>query len=330
MLFTGKLSPEKLQELVLPFLGAKRPEVLVHSQLGEDSAVLDFGEYVCVISTDPITGSVENIGRLAVYVSCNDVASCGASPLGIMMTLLAPEGCSEGDIERVMRQVSDTSSELGIEVLGGHTEITPKVKEMIISTTAIGRAPRNHYVTSSGASPGEDIVMTKDAGLEGTSIIASDFEELLIPKLGYDLIKRAQNFISEINVVPEGVLAASLGATAMHDATEGGIYGALYEIAQASQIGFEIWEDKIPIRSETKKICEHFGLNPYGLISSGCMLIVAEEGGRIVYGLKEIGVKATIIGRTAVERRVVVRGGEIITFQPPKRDELWRLLDERT
>jgi hydrogenase maturation factor len=330
---TGKLAPEVLQRLVLSDLGVRRPDVLVHARLGEDSSVIDFGDWVCVLSTDPITGAAANAGWLAVHVSCNDVAANGAEPVGVLPTLLVPESASEADIARTMQEINTAARELGVEVLGGHTEITPHLSSLIISLTAVGKAPKSAYVTSGGARPGHDIVMSKTAGLEGTSILASDFTAQLAPHFDEDGLSAAQALNRQISVVKEGLLAARHGASALHDTTEGGVLGALYEMAEASEVGLEIWADRIPVLAETQIVCQVFGADPLRLISSGTMLMAAPDGPSLVAALAREGVQATVIGRAleaSAGRWLDWDDGRREPLTPPERDELWRVIEEQT
>jgi hydrogenase maturation factor len=275
---TGKLPPAVLQGLVLSNLGITRPDVLVHAGIGEDSSVIDFGDSVCVVSTDPITGAAANAGWLAVHISCNDVAANGAEPVGVLPTLLLAEGTTEEDVRRLVGEVNAAAAELGVEVLGGHTEVTPGLASTIISLTAIGRAAKSAYVTSAGVRPGHAILMSKSAGMEGTAIVASDLAAELGSVLDAEALQRARQLVKRISVVKEGLLAARNGASALHDATEGGVLGAVQEMAEASGVGLEIWRDAIPILPETRAICDHFLADPLRLISSGTMLMAAADG----------------------------------------------------
>ncbi len=325
----GKLTPEKLNELIFTQLKFRRKDVLLHPGIGEDSAVIDFGELVCVISTDPITGASKGIGRLAVHVSCNDLASNGAEPVGVQLVMLLPEDIAEDRIREIMQEVDQGAAELGIDVLGGHTEITSLVSKPIISATAIGKALKESYVTSSGARYGDDIIITKGAGIEGTAILANDYGEYLINKgIQPETIESAKNFFDEISVLQEGLLAAKMGATAMHDVTEGGIYGALYELAKASQLGFDLFKDQVTIRPETKAICDALKIDPLGLISSGTMLITITNGDDLIEELKKKGILACKIGKMVHSGENLWVNGEKEEFKLLPRDELWRILEE--
>jgi hydrogenase expression/formation protein HypE len=326
----GKLPPDRLHALVLGRLGKRRDDVLLRPAVGEDSAVVDFGDEVCVISSDPITGAGTRLGELAVHVSCNDVAANGASPVGVQVVLLLPESYPEQELAVLMEDIDKAAGELGIEVLGGHTELTSKVKEPLVVVTALGRAPRHGFVSSGGARPGDDLVISKGIGIEGTAILATDFEELLRPLVGKEVITRSQGFWSEISVVPEGRIGAAHGVSAMHDVTEGGLYGALWEMAEASKVGVEVWQERVPIRSETALICQHLGLDPLGLISSGTMLFATPRGRELVDALAEEGIKAGIIGHATDGLRVVHgKKGDKRILDGPEEDELWRFLQTK-
>lgn len=324
---TGKLSPSDLQRIVFPHLGVRRPDVLLRAAVGEDSAVLDFGDWVCVLSTDPITGAAANAGWLSVHISCNDVAANGAEPVGVLVTVLLAEAAGESDLAALMEEVHLAASELGVEVLGGHTEVTPGLASTIISTTAVGKARKDRYVTSAGARSGDWLVLTKAAGLEGTAILATDLQERLSGTLDPATLARAQAFRREISVVRDGTLAAALGATAMHDVTEGGVLGAIHELATASGLGVEVDADGIPVREETREICRFFRADPLKLISSGAMLIACPGGEAMVRGLSIAGVPAAVIGRFAPSERVVLARGQRRDLEISYRDELWRILE---
>ena len=163
---TGKLDSKLLKEIVFKYLKFQRPEVLVRPGIGEDCAVLDYGEYECVLSTDPITGAISDIGHLAVHISCNDVASNGVEPLGLLLAIMLPEGTDEKQIEEIMRQAGDTAESMGVEIIGGHTEITTAINKPIIVSTAVGKALKGSSQRAKDMKPGDYILVTKTAGLE--------------------------------------------------------------------------------------------------------------------------------------------------------------------
>ncbi|KPU45946.1 hydrogenase isoenzymes formation protein HypE [Oxobacter pfennigii] len=323
----GKLPTEVLEKCVINNIKVKRPEVLVHSAIGEDCSIIGFGEHCCVLSTDPITGSSSSVGYLAVNISCNDIAASGVEPLGVLVTILAPPSVTEKDIYELMEEINEASAKINVEILGGHTEITDAVNRIVVSTTAIGKGPIDKYVTTSGAEADDYIIVTKSAGLEGTSIIASDYEDYLKDKVSQDTISKAKSFIDKISVVKEGIIGGKVGVSSMHDVTEGGILGAVWEVAEASGKGFEIYEEFMPIAQETREICRVFGLNPLRLISSGMMLITTKNREELLEALSYEGIDAECIGKITQDKntRVLFRGGKAQTVLPPQPDELFNI-----
>lgn len=325
----GKLTPAALASTVFNQLGVRRSDVLVHAGIGEDSTVIDFGDWVAVLSTDPITGAAQEQGWLGVHVACNDVAAMGAEPLGVMVTLLFPESSTERDVSTLMADVHRAALDLGIEVLGGHSEVTPGISNTIISLTAVGKAPKSRFVTSSGARAGDELVLSKAAGLEGSAILAAERGGDLLPLIGGEALARARGFIHEISIVPEALAAVAAGATAMHDATEGGVLGAVFELALASNLGVELDAARIPVRPETRAICQHLELDPLRLVSSGALVIAAPDGQRVVAALAEKGIAATVVGRLTTGRRELLTPEGRRELAPPESDELWVGLTKR-
>jgi hydrogenase maturation factor len=231
--------------------------------------MIDFGNEVCVLTTDPVTAAQENIGHIGVHICCNDIASAGVKPIGIMVTILAPLSSRLEDIGQVMGEVNEACAKLQIDVLGGHTEITSSVNRMVLSITAIGKGKKEQIVTTGGAKIGDDIIVTGYAGLEGTGILSRSYKDYLITKLPSEIIDSGENMVKSISVVDVGILAGQFGVNAMHDATEGGILGAIWEVAVASNKGMYIYEENIPIKEETLTICNALNINPYRLYQAG-------------------------------------------------------------
>lgn len=320
----GKLTNEQLKSAVLSKLKPKR-DVLLRSGVGEDCAAIDFNGEACVLSTDPITAASENIGRLAVHVSCNDVASSGARPEAMLVTLLIPPDKTLSDVERVTDELISVSDALGVDIIGGHTEVTDAVNRIVISTTVIGRINSDKLIKSDGAALGDAIIMTGYAAMEGTYIIASERGDALRGLLSEDDLKAVRSLADSMSVVREGIIAAGLGATAMHDVTEGGVFGAVYELCEASGAGCEINKADIPVLDVTKKICRHFGIDACRLIGSGSMLITAPRADGIIKALSKQGIKASVIGRITSNDICVTENGKRTPIGPPDADELFKL-----
>ena len=323
----GKVSETVLKRSIFKQIHTKRDEVLLGAGVGEDCAAVKLspGE-IFVISTDPITGTVKDVGMLAIQITANDLASSGAEPVGVMLTVLLPEEIEEEDIREMMRQVEEACAHFHIQVMGGHTEVTRAVTQPVISVTGVGKVREDRLVSTAGAKPGQDILVTKWIGIEGTSIIAKEKEKELLERFSQAFVDTEKGFDQYLSVLPDSRIAVEHGVSAMHDVTEGGIYGALWEVAEASGIGLEIDLKAIPIRQETIEICEYFELNPYYLISSGCMLMAADQGHDLVRKLEAAGIPAAVIGKaTDGKARRIWNGGEESYLERPKTDELYKI-----
>ena len=326
----GKVPENVLKRSVFKQLHTTRKEVLLGAGVGEDCAAMKLAEdEVFVISTDPITGAAKDIGALAVQITVNDLASAGAEPIGIMLTVLLPENAEEKDLKTVMAQVEEACEKNRIQVMGGHTEVTKVVNQSVISVTGVGKAKEGRVISTAGVKPGMDIIVTKWIGIEGTAILAKEKEAVLRERYSQPFIDKAKELDRYISVLSEAATAVKSGVAAMHDVTEGGIFGALWEIAEASGVGLEIDLKKIPLKQETVEICEFFGINPYELISSGSMLMAAEDGNGLVMELEKAGIPAVVIGKaTDSNDRVLLNEEERRFLEPPKTDELYKALSK--
>ncbi|SMP62609.1 AIR synthase family protein [Anoxynatronum buryatiense] len=324
----GKVPVDILKNLIIGRITTRREEVLVGSAVGEDCAVLDFGDELCVISTDPITGAVAEIGSLAIDIACNDIASNGAEPVAVMMTVLAPEGTTAEDLSQIMEDAAGAAKRINVEIMGGHTEITDVVNRVLISTVALGKHSRDAMVTTAGAQEGDVVFMTKSAGLEGTAILARDMEDKLKQYIPLEILERAKALKHQISVVPEGMIAGRVGANSMHDATEGGVLGALWELAEASGKGLRIELDNIPVLPETRAICQVFQIDPYRLISSGVMVLTVSPRRQkaMEEALSEAAIPWATLGTVTQGDRVLVKDGKTLPMNPPDVDELYKAL----
>lgn len=285
------------------------------------------GKYL-VSSSDPITGTKVNMGWHAVNVSANDVATSGIMPDIINTVALFPSKTSAATIQKVMNEINDTAHSLGITVAGGHTEITPHLTRPIITVTAIGSGDR--FVTAADAKVFDSILLTKTAGIEGTSILAR------LPKVRKSVprrvAQRGSSLIEKLSIMTEAKVAFETGRVhAMHDVTEGGILGAAYEMSVASNLGFEIFEDAIPLDHSTFTICSKISVNPLKLIGSGSLLIACstKSSERIIGVLKAAGISCTAIGRFLP----INKGRFLVTPRRREKvsedliqDELWKAL----
>ena len=307
----GKLTNEELKDIVLSRLPKLSERTLIGANIGADCAWLDLGDKLLVTSSDPITAGGMQSGALSIHVSCNDIAACGIRPSAILTVLIAPPDCTKEDVIHIVEQASSTAKELGVDIVGGHTEVSDSVNRFIVITTAFGIADKNSPIPRGIAMPGDALVMTKTAGIEGTWIAAMEHEDQLTGRVSEDLISEAKTFIHKISVVEDGVTACSLpdkdGAVnshgiayssthLMHDVTEGGVLGAAYEMADFSGIGVTVDLSKVPVAPCTKAICDAMDIDPYRLISSGSILVATADPEGLLEAMKKKGVPACVIG----------------------------------
>ncbi len=331
MMLPGKIPPEVLKRIIFSNLGTKDDDILLGPGIGQDASVIRVGDSVIIASTDPITGSIEDIGWLAVHVNANDIATFGVEPRWFLTSIMLPAGTLESELERIMNQIHEAAEPLGISVAGGHTEITEKLQNPIIAGFMIGVCKEGEYVTSSGAKEGDSIIMTKTAAIEGTAILAAEGYDYLQKRINESTIKSARSLRNQISVVPEGIAAMKTGyITAMHDPTEGGLSGGLHEIADASGVGFRVDFEKIPIDNASREICNILDVNFMELISSGCMLLTcnSENVNSVLEAIQAVGIEATVIGRIISDsnHRVVIDSMDERALDRPITDALWDAL----
>lgn len=324
----GKIPESVLKRSVLKQLKKGNEQVLEGPAVGEDCAVVEFNDEIIMFSSEPATDVSGQAGVRAVHAAVNNLAASGAAPVGIMVTILMPADTREKDLKRLMHEIQRECDRLGISVLGGHTETTDAVNRIVVSATGIGRGEKGQIIRAGGARPNEDIIMTKYAAMEGTGLIARERAEELRTRYSKDFVQNAQDLLCHISVLKEAEIAGEYDTSAMHDIREGGVYGGLWELAAASQVGLKVNLDAIPMKQETVEVCEFFDLNPYKLTSSGCMLIVTPRGRDLVQALCEAGIPAAIIGKTTKDQsRIIIREGEEGFLEPPKSDERFKILN---
>ena len=323
----GKVPENVLKRSVMKQLHYKRDEVVLGPGIGEDCAALALAEdEILVMSTDPITGTAKDIGKLAIQITANDLASAGAEPIGVMLTILLPDGTREIALKRIMEQMECACREAKMQILGGHTEVTAVVNQPVVNVAGVAKAKKGSLISTAGARAGMDIVVSKWVGIEGTMIFAKEKEAELKEHFPADFVDTAIGFDRYLSVVPEAAVAVKSGVAAMHDVTEGGLFGALWEMAEASGVGLEIDLKKIPIRQETVEICEFFNLNPYKMVSGGSVLMAAKDGNAIVHAIRQAGGEAVIIGKaTDSNDRVLINGDERRFLETTQTDELMKL-----
>ncbi|TMI18341.1 hydrogenase [Candidatus Bathyarchaeota archaeon] len=312
---TGKIPPETLLRTVYTNLGKKDKRVLVGPGIGRDSAAVKQDGTILVFTTDPITGTP---------------TTTGARPKWYMCTILLPVGTREDSLREITREIHETAKRLGIAVVGSHTEATPGLDRPIISGFMVGET-RGRVLSAEDGRPGDSILLTKTVGLEGTAILARDKAALLKKKgVPEGLLKLARSYQEQISVVEEALLTAKLkGVHALHDPTEGGVLNGLWEMAEASGLGIEVWAEKIPVAPATNVICLTLGLDPLKLMSSGTLLLAVEPSSRkaVQKALQKTHVRLTEVGRLTSRNkgRVLVKHERRQSLRAVSQDELYKL-----
>ncbi len=312
----------------------KDPRVIVGPGIGEDAAVIDTGnERYLIAKTDPITFTADQIGWYAVHINANDIVTKGARPLWYLATLLLPEDLTTEDVaDKIFRDTMKACKSIGVSLIGGHTEITGGLSRPIVVGQMLGEVEKDRLVQTNGARPGDAVVLTKGIAIEGTAVIARERVDELVQILGEQTLTRCRNFMYDpgLSVIKEALLASQHGSIhAMHDPTEGGVATALHEVAWAADVGLRVHADAIPVFPETQAICNHYHLNPMGLIASGALLIIlqANTAEKILTQLRSQGIAATVIGEVTDKRKGIklVTAEGVVDLPLYEQDELTKI-----
>ena len=339
----GKLTNEQLSALVLSRLPALSSSTVVGSDIGADCAWIDLGDQMMVISSDPVTAGGMESGTLTVHVSCNDIAACGVQPTGILIVIIAPPSATEEDIVSIVDQASREAGKLGVDIVGGHTEVSDCVNRFVVISTAFGVVEKGTPVPLGHAKPGDKLIITKTAAIEGSFIAANEHSDKLEGKIPSEYIEEAKTYGELISVVKEGTilgpLASSDSATTfngfprscvnlMHDVTEGGVEGAAFEMADFSKTGVTLDQRLVPFTDCSKAICEALGLDPFRLISSGALMIASSEPDKVIGALAKEGIKATVIGEftdASEGAKTIGLDGVTRPMPAPSADEIYKI-----
>lgn len=322
----GKLSEAVLKRSVLGQLHTSGVHMHGAPAVGQDCSVAQIGESAVVHAVSTMPLALAGMEGAAVHNAVNNIACSGAKPIGILVNLLLPTAATEQQLRDIMKKIDAVCEREAVPVLGGHTEVVRSVTKPMLTVTAVGTVLPSACVYGSGAEPGMDIVVTKWIGLLGTAILAQKYEERLRTRYAQPFIDKAKCFDAYMSVRTEAAVAAQSGVAAMHDISEGGIYGALWEMGLCSGVGLEIDLKRLPIRQETVEICEFFEINPYKLLSTGSMLMAARDGDALVRALRQADVEAVVVGKaTDTNDRVLLYEDERRYLEHTQTDELWRV-----
>ena len=334
----GKISPELFNELIFPRLGAKSENVLVAPQHGVDVGIVEIGDKAVSFTTDPVfivpEYGWERAAWFAIHIIASDAVTCGLKPKFLSIDLNLPMEMTKEQLEIMWDTMHRECERLGISVISGHTARYENCHyPMVGGATMVGVGEMDEYVTPKMARAGDNIIITKGPAIEATGIFATVFPRLIEKEFGLSFSRRAQRIFYKMSVVEDAVTAVSVGVkedgvTAMHDATECGIWGGLYELAQAAGLGVRIEKERIVVEDCVEEICSYFGIDPYASISEGTLIIACREykAQEVVEALSQKGIKSSIVGELteAGDGMALIRGGREETLEHPIVDPFWR------
>lgn len=326
----GKVPENVLKRSVLKQIQTKREEIISGAGIGEDCAIFSFGSrgimmtcmQTAAVEADA-TGSSDSIGMGHLIQRCaNNLAASGAQPTGMMIALTLPEEAEEPEVRALMADAEAKCRELNVQIAGGQTCVSRAVRKTVAAVTGYGKPCA---AVGKAVHDGQDVVVSKWIGLEGTAILAERFREKLLERYPAYLVEEAAGFENLLSVIPEAATAMKSGVCVMHDASEGGIFGALWELAEKAGVGLTIDLKKLPLRQETVEVCECCNVNPYELLSGGALVMVTEDGPGLLEALEAEKIPAAIVGRTTGSNDRIIRNGEEVRFlDRPKNDEIYR------
>jgi hydrogenase expression/formation protein HypE len=331
----GKIDLDTFTSFLLPRLGKKDDSVIVPPTTGIDAGVIDIGnDRVLIIAEDPIFAiphqPLEMFGWYTVHIGASDVAVMGVKPRYMTYSLLMPPETNEEDFHIIVDAIHRAAVELEIAIVGGHTGFYPGFASPTIGgVTVFAIADKHGYITPAGAKAGDDVILTKGPAIETAGILAVIRETELLERYSSLLVEKAKALCLQMTVVKDALLAMeSGGVTAMHDATEGGVIGGLFEIASASGAGMEIYEEAFVYPEEVRIVCEAFGIDPLEAIAEGSLLITVgpNHSKVLLHKLSANGIEASVIGKVTRDpktKTIKRRDGTLVPLAIPTQDPFW-------
>lgn len=314
----GKVSESILKRAVIKQLSTKNKNVRNSAAIGNDAALFVVSSDNQVLtSTETIIDEYKYQKGRAMYRACNNILAAGGIPVAASISVTLPISALESDLRALFKEFVDTARKLGVVVTGGHTEVSEAVLLPVVTVTVTGKTEKELSVRN--IKEGDDIVLSKAVGLEGSFLLASKQMEFFKTRFANGYIEKALEYIKDISIFNEAAVAIKHGVTAMHDLSENGIFGALWEIGEAADCGLAVDIKKINIHQETIELCEYFDINPYKIPSSGALLMITEDGNGLVNELRKNGIDSEVIGKiTAGNGRVIINEEETRYLEPPR------------
>ncbi len=334
----GKISPQIFNELIYPRLGAKSDKVIVGPQHGVDVGIVEIGGKAVSFTCDPVfivpQYGWERAAWFAIHIIASDSVTSGLKPKFLSIDLNLPMEMTKKQLEVMWTVIHEQCEKMGINVITGHTARYENCHyPMVGGATITGVGELTEYVTPKFARAGDQIIISKGPAIEACGIFATMFPDLLKQKFGADFARKAEGIFYKMSVVEDALTAISVGVrdngvTAMHDATECGIWGALYEVAQSAGLGVRVEKDKIVVEECVPEICQLFGIDPYASISEGTLVLScrAHAADKIVSALAKKGIRASVVGELTDVKKgmLLVEKGKEKKLVHPIVDPFWK------
>ena len=334
----GKISPEIFDELIYPNLGEKNNNVLIGPQHGVDTSIIDLGNgKVMAFTTDPVfivpEYGWEKAAWFAIHILISDLVTSGLKPSYLTIDLNLPLSIKKEELNIMWKVIAEECKKMEISIISGHTAKYEGCNyPMVGGATVVGIGDKDKYITPKGANKGDKIIITKGAAIEATGLFIATFPEKIKKIFGEDFYKKYENTFYKMSVVKDALIAVSVGVrkngiTSMHDATECGIWGGLYEIAKASGVGMKIEKEEIIVLPQVKAICEQFDMDPYSSISEGSLIItvVPNKAKDVIDELNKNNIDASIVGEIVDEKEdiIIIENNKEKKLEHPRIDPFW-------
>ena len=333
----GKITDGFFQKVILPRLGAQRPEVAVGPQQGVDVGILELGDYALAMTADPVfivpEYGWERSAWFALHILASDAATSGLAPAFLSIDLNLPPELSDENLALMWDVIHRECEKMGAAIVTGHTgRYANCAYPMVGGATFMALGPRDAYCSPKFCRPGDRLLITKGPAVEAAGIFAAMFPDRIEKAGGPALRQQAEKVFYQMSIVEEARLAAAVGTrdrgvAAMHDATEYGIRGGLHEFALAAGLGLTVHFDEIVLLPGVKQVCALFGIEPFASISEGTLIAAVRprKADEILRRIQEAGIPASICGEMtdASEGIHVVEGGRKNELIHPGVDPFW-------
>lgn len=333
----GKIHPEFFNRVIYPRLGKADKSVIVEPQHGVDFGVIDLGDKVMVLSTDPFYIAkelgIEKAAWFAVHILASDVAVSGIRPRYLAVDLNLPPEMTEGELTRMWEEVHSECKKLGIAVVTGHTARYAGCNYPMVGGATMFGIDRKERLINPKINAGDAIIVSKGPAIEATGLMSAYFPEFLEEKYGEPFVNKAQDVYYQMSTVKDSAIAALAGGvTAMHDATECGVFGGLYEMAAHSKVGMNIYVDQIILQDAVRKTCLCFDIDPYCAISEGTLLVTAKKNRAkaVVKALNDEEIPASVVGEAVPQKEGIhiIEKGKKRKLEHPRLDPFWAKFEE--